>query len=283
MNVPWLRILTSFSAIPVARRVSLLVGALAAYATLLWLLDMLVYGSISAVHASIHTVMGVVLSLLLVFRTNTAYDRWWEGRKLWGCLVNDSRNLAIKIRACVHADEKQKIELGHWIIEFAVALKNHLRGRFKLSDLDGFRDTHDNPWHVPAYIARRIYDRIEHWRTTDQLGGFELLFLDRHAASLMDVCGACERIRNTPIAFSYRWFIRQSIGWYLVSLPFGLLEDLGFWTIPSTALIAYFMIGIELIAEEVEEPFGLDADDLELETYCETIRSSVTEIIELGR
>jgi putative membrane protein len=111
------------------------------------------------------------------------------------------------------------------------------------------------------------------------VGGFELLFLDGHAASLMNICGACERIQKSPISASYRWFIRQTIAIYLLTLPWGLLEHFGWWTIPVSGMLAYFMIGVEMIAEEIEDPFGITEDDLMLDDLCQTIDRSVTEIL----
>ena len=133
--------------------------------------------------------------------------------------------------------------------------------------------------HVPAYISARIYDQFEAWRQNDQLGGFELLFLDQHAASLMNICGACERIQKTPISLSYRWFIRQSIGIYLLTLPLGLVQSLGWWTVVTVTMLSYFMIGIEMIAENIEDPFGFDEDDIMLDDICRNIERSVNEIL----
>lgn len=230
--------------------------------------------------ASFHTLIGLILGLLLVFRTNTAYDRWWEGRKLWGQLVNDSRNFAVKIATCVRAEPRDKIEVAARLSAFATALKLHLRGGVKLQQLPTFEHSTDDPTHVPAYIVARIYDRLERWRHAEQLGGFELLFLDRHAAALLDICGACERIKKTPISGGYRRFILQSIWVYLATLPWGLVDYLGWWTAPVTMVVAYMMLGIEVLAEHAEDPFGNDADDLPLDDICATIDRSMHEIVD---
>lgn len=216
---PWVLVLTGFHHPPLFGRVWLLVAILALYAAGVALLHQvqLVHGTL--IGAQFHGLMGLVLGALLVFRTNTSYDRWWEGRKLWGQLVNDSRNLAIKVQACVRADRADKERLGRWLADFAYALKEHLREGVRLADLPGFSDAAVQPAPVPAYIATRIYQQLETWRQRTQLGEIELLFLDRHVAALMDICGACERIKKTPISVSYRWFIRQSIAIYLLALP----------------------------------------------------------------
>src|SRR5688572_2231380 len=248
---PWVTVLTSFHNTPIFGRIWFTVAALAVYAVLVELVAQHLQLQISQVGAQFQGFLGLILGLLLAFRTNTSYDRWWEGRKLWGQLVNDSRNLAIKVQACVRADVSDKQRLGRWLSDFALALKGHLRGGVRLADLPGFEGSAaaKQPEHVPAYLSARIYDQVETWRQNDQVGGFELLFLDTHAASLMNICGACERIQKSPISISYRWFIRQMIAIYLITLPWGLMESFAWWTIPAVAMLAYFMIGVEMIAE----------------------------------
>jgi ion channel-forming bestrophin family protein len=276
---PWVAVLTSIHNTPVFARIWGAVALSGLYAALVCWIEMHYFDEMITIGSQLHGVLGLILGTLLVFRTNTSYDRWWEGRKLWGQLVNDSRNLAIKVETCVHADEAEKDQLSVWLIDFAYALKGHLRGGIKLAQLPGFEKATDDPAHVPAYLSEKIYDQLERWRQSEKIGGFELLFLDGHAASLLNICGACERIQKSPISTSYRWFIRQSIAIYLVTLPWGLVEDFDWWTVPAMILACYFMIGVEMIAEEIEDPFGDSEDDLRLDDLCRTIDVSVSEIM----
>ncbi len=275
----WVAILTSLHCTPIAARIWGSVALSTAYAALVCWVEYTFFDEFVELGSQIFAVMGLVLGTLLVFRTNTSYDRWWEGRKLWGQLVNDSRNLAIKVETCVHADEAEKDQLGQWLIDFAYALKGHLRGGIQLAQLPGFETSTERPKHVPAYLSEKIYDQLERWRQAELLGGFELLFLDQHASSLMNICGACERIQKSPISISYRWFIRQSIAIYLIAFPWGLVKDFDWWTVPVMALISYFMLGVEMIAEEIEDPFGDHEDDLKLDDICRAIEGSVREIM----
>jgi ion channel-forming bestrophin family protein len=282
---PWVAVLTSLHNTPIFGRIWVTVAALSVYAGLVELVAHYAQLNISAVGAQFQGILGLILGMLLAFRTNTSYERWWEGRKLWGQLVNDIRNLAIKVQTCVRADAEDKQRLGRWLSDFALALKGHLRGAVRLSDLPGFAAAPDvpQPEHVPAYVSSRIYEQFEAWRQSDQLGGFELLFLDQHAASLMNVCGACERIQKSPISLSYRWFIRQSIAIYMLALPWGLMQTFGWWTVPTVAMLGYFMIGVEMIAETIEDPFGTDEDDVKLDELCQTIEQSVNGILAAGK
>lgn len=279
MTKPLTDVLTGFHRTSLFARISALVGVLGIYAAGVVALDHYLLSNVLKAKSTLHTYLTLVLGGLLVFRTNTAYDRWWEGRKLWGQLVNDCRNLAIKVQNCVRAEEHEKRRLATRMISFCYALKDHLRNGVRLQELDGFKDSTDKPVHVPAYIASSIYLQLETWRQTNQLGRIELLFLDTHAASLMNICGACERIRKTPISISWRSFIRQVLAIYLLSLPWGLEEDLGIWCVPVVMLVSYFMIGMESIAEDVEQPFGTGEDDLKLDEICGAIKSSVLEIV----
>lgn len=249
------------------------------YAVFVVLVDQWYLHNMILLRSTIHTLLGLVLGGLLVFRTNTAYDRWWEGRKLWGQLVNDIRNLAIKVQSCVQAPIEEKQRFAQHLVAFPQALRDHLRGPTRLSDYPGFSDVEVNPPHVPQAIAHSLYHELESWRRDRELGAIELLFLDHHAAALMNICGACERILTTPLSPSWRRFIRQSITIYLFTMPWGLVKELGWFTIPTMMLVSYFMIGMETTAEDVEQPFGVDPDDLPLDDICLTIESSVAQAL----
>ena len=277
---PWVAVLTRIHDTPVFARIWSAVALAGLYAGAVVWFEIHYLERLITIGSQLHAVLGLVLGTLLVFRTNTSYDRWWEGRKLWGQLVNDCRNLAIKVATCVHADRVEKDQLSVWLIDFAYALKEHLRGGLKLTDLPGFETATDQPQHVPAYLSEKIYDQLERWRQAEKIGGFELLFLDQHAAALINICGACERIQKSPISVSYRWFIRQSTAIYLITLPWGLVREFDYWTVPAMVLLSYFMIGVEMIAEEIEDPFGDAEDDLALDDLCRTIDRSVSEIMQ---
>ncbi|MCA9014930.1 MAG: hypothetical protein KDA77_06310 [Planctomycetaceae bacterium] len=235
---------------------------------------------IGDVSSDLHTTLGLVLGLLLVFRTNSSYARWWEARKLWGKLVNISRNMAIKFREFTNFGPDEVRELSDLIVAFPEALRDHLRENDDFDMFPELEQIDPPPRHIPAYIADLIYRRVIGWKRSGIIDGDELRILDSETRELMEICGACERIRRTRLSPSYRIFVRHCIGLYLCTLPWGLVEDFDFWTVPLTIILAYFMIGIEVIAHSVEEPFGLDEDDLDLDGLCITIRSTVNEILD---
>src|SRR5262245_24676282 len=192
--------------------------AFVTYATIVALLDQKYIGHISNIKPQLHVMLGMVLGIFLGFRTSTAYDRWWEGRKLWGQLVNDCRNLAIKVVLLPKVNRSEKEEIGRLLVVFSRSLKDHLRATPKPQD----RETMAGPAHIPLDTARSIRARLVAWREQGLIDGYDDILLDVHSRALMDICGGCERIRKTPLAQSYLHFIRQCIGLYLITLPWGL-------------------------------------------------------------
>ncbi len=238
------------------------------------------YHNVGDIPSEFHAALSLVLGWLLVFRTNSAYARWWEARTLWGSLVNAIRNLSIKLTCLANLAEDDVRRLQTNLNEFPVTLKNHLR-RPASAGLASQADGQSSDWdHRPALLVQQIYAWIGQAKTEGNIDGHELRVLDVELAKLLEIVGGCERIARTPIVRSYRVFARQCILLFLLSLPWGISNDFGWWTIPLTIITAYFMLGMEIVAEHVEEPFGLDEDDLDLDGLCRTIQLSVTEIFQ---
>ncbi len=224
------------------------------------------------------TITGVIMGLLLAFRTNTAYDRWWEGRKLWGQLVNDSRNLCLKARNYLSATQEQRREFSDLIIAFPYALKEHLRGERPSAKVTGLIATAADAEHVPLHITDMLF-LLAHVRTRgSEISAMDRLMVDPHLRALMDICGACERIKNSPIVQSYKHLIWILLGAYLLILPWALAEIIYAWTIPITLAASFFAITLELTAEEIEQPFGYDGNDLPLDDLCQTIEKSIRQL-----
>ena len=222
--------------------------------------------------------VGAALSILMVLRTNSAYDRWWEGRKHWGALVNNCRNLALKVRTMSTASAEEKALMGTYIVLFPYALRDHLRTGDTEDVLSRLPEpTPPGLFNLPAHIAERVFDIAKRWRDEEKLHRLDHHLMDCHISSLMDICGACERIRNTPLPLVYRALIPQLLVLYLVVAPLGL--ELNPANLILTMLVGYFLIGLELVAEEIEEPFGTDDDDLQLDRISKGIERSVRQIL----
>lgn len=228
-----------------------------------------------------HGLLSFVISMLLVFRTNTAYDRWWEGRKMWGALVNNSRNFAMKLATILPKEEQ--LHFRKLIPAYAYALKNHLgheSTRVELFDEDDhFHKVIHHDKHVPNQVALLMMKRINELYSQGKITGDQLIILNSEWQSFTDICGACERIKNTPIPFSYSVFLKKFIFFYVMTLPFGYVFSLGYLVIPVVCFIFYVLASLELIAEEIEEPFGSDANDLPTSKMAATIHKNICDIL----
>lgn len=235
------------------------------------------------ISASFHTVIGLVLGLLLVFRTNSAYDRWWEGRKQLGALVNTCRNLAIKVKTYSH---QRKPELSHdtlhLIYAFAYSMKEHLREKDFSSVLPEvpkhYIETFEKLDHKPNFILSRIAENLKTLFDKGVISGEQLIVLEKECNALINILGACERIRHTPIPMAYALHLKRVLLIYSLTLPFGFVGQLHWLAIPVVLIVFYTMLGIELIGEEIEDPFGLDDNDLPVDELCDKIKANILEI-----
>lgn len=225
----------------------------------------------------VHSILGFVISLLLVFRTNTSYDRWWEGRRLLGELTNVSRNLAIKIKALKLGKEETDF-FNYAIPKYAFVLKDHLREKQHFGKNSLLIEV-DAGKHIPNQIARSLSARIYNLVATGKVSGDQLIILSTDLNKFTDICGGCERIKRTPIPFSYSTFIKKFLFVYVITLPFGWVFSLGFFVMLLVPFVLYVLASLELIAEEIEDPFGNDANDLPMDDICNNIEKHVGEIL----
>lgn len=226
-----------------------------------------------------HSMLGFVISLLLAYRTNTAYDRWWEGRRMWGGLVNSSRNLALKLSAIL-TTEADRAFFRKMIPSYASILQKHLNdsdtAKQLFDDVDLEIDHHK---HRPNQVAKMLFHKVNDLYVSKKITGDQLIIINNELQSFTDICGACERIKNTPIPYSYSAFIKKFIFIYVLTLPFAYVFILGYFVIPVVVFIFYVLASLELIAEEIEDPFGTDDNDLPTKKISENIKKHVEELL----
>lgn len=233
-------------------------------------------------------VPSIVLGLLLVFRTNTAYERFWEGRKLWGALVNSTRNLARIIWVSVlensSKDREEKIQILHLLVVFAIATKLHLRMEpintevVELLPVYWYKKL-QNVHNPPLQVAFLIGDYLQQQYTRNCMNSYQLTSMFKLLDSMVDALGGCERILKTPMPVAYSIHLKQLLLIYCLTLPFQLVTELSWWTAPIVSVISFTVFGIEQIGIEIENPFGLDSNDLPLENICQTIQINIEELI----
>jgi ion channel-forming bestrophin family protein len=263
----------------------------------------IIYEEVPQLHYSLtptpFTLVGLPLGIFLGFRNNTAYDRFWEGRKLWGALVNTSRSLTRQILTLI---EPQPDESGaeangpetsdavhqfetkfvHLVIAYAHALRHHLRDTppFEVlehiigkSETDGLRGQEN----VPYALIQRMGERLVEARRKKWIHPFHVPVLESSLTSLTDIQGACERIKSTPIPYSYTVLMHRIVGFYCALLPFGLMDTVR-WATPFVVLaISYCFFGLDAIGDELEQPFGTDINDLPLKGISRSIERNLRE------
>jgi len=231
---------------------------------------------------AIHSLVGFVLSLLLVFRTNTAYDRWWEGRKAWGSFVNNSRSLALKI-SVLSVPEEEKRKFGSWIAIYLQCAKEHLREGVSPAEWDTYKQMLDPKYHHishrPNAVMQQMWSQLYDWLRRGVIVPQELLLLNDDLKSFTDNIGVCERIKRTPIPYSYSTYLKKIIFLYVFTMPIGFVREFGYWAMPIVAIIFYIFGSIELLAEEIEDPFGRDTNDLPTDSISMTIAANVEELL----
>ncbi len=159
---------------------------------------------------------------------------------------------------------------------FADALNRHLRGEApRLQDVPGFAHEKAEPAHVPLYLATRLYAVVADWHRAGTMDSATLWIVDAHLRGLLDVCGACKRIRNTPLSPAYKSLLRTGLALNILAEPWLTVADFGLWSVPLFLLLCFFLLGVDLIDTVIEEPFGRERDDLDLDRYCRTIRDNV--------
>lgn len=225
---------------------------------------------------SVHALVGTALGLLLVFRTNASYDRFWEGRKLWGGMVNETRNLVRSAAVFLAADRALLHRVTRWTAIFPYAAMNALRGVKGLGPLaEAAPDEVANAQHPALAVATKITECLNEARSKGLISDIVFTSIDQNVQLLVDYLGGCERIRKTPLPFAYVVHLRRALFVYCLTVPFALVQQTGWVTVLETLLISYVFFGIEEIGVEIEGPFGHDDNDLPLEDICETIHKNL--------
>lgn len=233
--------------------------------------------------------MGLALGIFLGFRNNTSYDRFWEGRRLWGALVNVVRTLTRDLLTVLppNADGSPSETVRRQVyrlLAFVHALRMSLRDQLSTEELARYLDAADLDLvrrHTNAPNAILLALANEHRALTEsgQVGQYWSVLLAERLGALSDVQGGCERIRKTPIPHSYSILIHSIVALYVFALPFGLVTSLHYFTPVVVLMVAYTFLGLDAVGDELEDPFGEDLNDLPLSTISRTIEINLREML----
>ena len=279
----WWQALRHFHTSVVIRQLLVRVSVVGVYNTLIAVWGLEFHHPLVNISREYFSFLGILLSLLLVFRTNTAYDRYYEGRRVWGELVSQCRGLASEFNAVLPREAAaSRRYFAALISNFPLALKGSLRGEVKFEQLEATPDIMERlraAEHVATTLIVALQESIEQLRQVEIIRDTHLLTLKPHLVAMLSVSGTCERIKATPIPFSYTFFIKAYILTFIAAMPFVLLASSGYFMIPITMFGAYALLGLEMIGEEIENPFGLDSNDLPITQLAHRIRVSVHDVL----
>ncbi len=232
----------------------------------------------------------IVLGLLLVFRTNTAYDRFWEGRKCWGTIIIGVRNLSRRIWVSVSeqnsSDRAHKIHALRLLSGLGYVTKHHLRGEDFSSEVQSLIG--ETRWgqlgqgsNAPLEVAFWVGDYLQEQYQLGRITVHELVGMMEILDGMVGAIAGCERILRTPMPLAYAIHLKQLLLIYCLFLPFQTVKDLGWFAVPVVMIVSFTLLGIEEIGVEIENPFGTDTNDLPLDTICQTMQSNVEDMIRL--
>ena len=231
-----------------------------------------------------HAFIGTALGLLLVFRTNASYDRYWEGRKLWGTIVNVSRNLARRAVALLAAEPATVDQLLRWTIAFPYITMHSLRGEKSLDQAAALLTPEQvrrtlAAQHGPSAVAAELSTLLAQAFRRGVISDVTHAKLEADVGILVDSLGGCERIIKTPLPFPYVVHLRRALVMYCFTLPFALVSSFGWLAIVATTMLAYTLFGIEEIGVEIENPFEKEENDLPLARICQTIEDNLRALL----
>ncbi|PZD75183.1 hypothetical protein C1752_00324 [Acaryochloris thomasi RCC1774] len=265
----------------------LLFCGLAAGVSLLYTSDLPIYleklGELTT-----NVIYNLILGLLIVFRTNTSYDRFWEGRKAWGSLVVNTRNLAQELQVALSGNEQEKQDAIRLLSAFAIATKLHLRDEdindeLKEQVTPAQLQQLETAKHRPLIIVFWIRSYLQQQMKEGNIIEAQVASANVMLNSLVEGISGCERIVTTPIPVAYRIFLKRLILIYCIGLPFRVVPEITWWSIPVMAIVSFLLLGVEEVGRELENPFGYGANDLPLDTICGAIVNTIENTLSLGK
>jgi putative membrane protein len=229
--------------------------------------------------------IGIALAIFLGFYNNASYERFWEGRKLWGALLNDTRSLCRQAFTMSNYEENspELIEFVNLLIAFVHALKHQLRKTDPSPDLQRLLPSHfaqslEKIYFKPILILKEMGRWLDKGRKEGKIDSITTTAFDYNLNNLSNIVGGCERIASTPIPFTYKVMLHRTVYMYCFLLPFGLVDSIGWMTPLIVAFIAYTFMALDAIVDEIEEPFGVAPNDLALNAMSNMIEHTLREM-----
>jgi ion channel-forming bestrophin family protein len=238
------------------------------------------------------SIIGVGLAIFLGFRNSSAYDRWWEARKIWGGIVNYSRTWGMEVTSFIQpvdrlaapeVNEAKRI-LIYRHIAWLYAMAMHLRKQMKLETLAPFLNSRDAELvkefkNIPSQLFNLQSNHVEEIFQKDALNEFKHLELNRKLEEFYNLQGKAERIKNTVFPYYYNYFTRVFLRLFLVILPFALVDEMGWESIPLSVAISFVFEILDKSGTITEEPFEGRAADTPMTALCRTIEIDLRQML----
>lgn len=230
---------------------------------------------------SVFAILGISLAIFHGFCNNAAYDRFWEGRKLWGTLVWLSRNIARQVLTLPNVSMAEKQAFIRHQIAFAHSLRQQLRGEDNTANLQRLLTVEEQHAVVGQnFIALRLTQimgqMLANWQAEQKIDVWQWQSLDNTLGEIAHIQAGCERINNTPIPYAYFVLLHRTVYLYCFMLPFGLGNTIGWVTPFVVSFVGYTFMALNEIVDEISEPFGTGENELPLGMMCDTIETQLS-------
>ncbi len=233
---------------------------------------------------SVTAVMGSAVGLLLAFRTNSGYERFWEARTAWGAIVNRTRNLARQAHALFHAETTREVIL--LTLAFTHGAKHHFARSKSTPEVEALlgtertRELHLAPG-MPQRALLALSTLFARARREGTIDSIDQQRLEADVAVLIDQFGICQRIRSTPLPAAYVIQLRTALSFLLVSVPLAVGANFGWFAPFLVFVIAYVFLGMAQIGTELEDPFERTRNDVNLEAISGTIQDDLLALCDM--
>ena len=229
---------------------------------------------------SVFAILGISLAIFHGFCNNAAYDRFWEGRKLWGTLVWLSRNIARQVLTLPNVSMAEKQAFIRHQIAFVHSLRQQLRGEDNTANLQRLLTAEEQQAVVGQnFIALRLTQimgqMLANWQAEQKIDVWQWQSLDNTLGEIAHIQAGCERINNTPIPYAYFVLLHRTVYLYCFMLPFGLGNAIGWVTPFVVSFVGYTFMALNEIVDEISEPFGTGENELPLGMMCDTIETQL--------
>jgi putative membrane protein len=234
-------------------------------------------------NATPFSLMGVSFAIFLGFRINASYDRFWEARKHWGSVLVETRNLTRAALTYIASErEVRPFVLG--LVAFASTMRNQLRNlpeNHRTSELisQDLQNQIEGARSAPTLVLLWLSQWIQECNKEGILEPLQADSAERSLGNLSMALGSCERIANTPLPFAYSVILHRSVYLYCALLPFGLVDSIGMMTPLIVSFVSYTFFALEALSDEIENPFGVEDNDLALDAMVEAINGSLREML----